>query len=322
MSLLIPQRCAVEMFSNLDGMSLGAAKAGFKTLLHTDISNEAERAHLHYQRRASENDPGHINEHFVKKDIRRFSAAEMKAVLRKKYRIDIEKTPLGCVMGGPPCFGSTRQNPNQRANFHPLNRLMFEYLDRIRDLKPLTAWMEQVPAIFDNSMAPLRTQLEFKLRSMIEYDWDWVVLNAKEYGCFQARERLTLILIHKSLGKKVSFPEPLQLDLSTQSAFSVLGAEQFRVCQFQSPPRNAHIKPFGTLTSSEYEVFINERWHKMTIAQRLKLAHMVGMGLEDVFSESILKILLGMMVLPPFAEAVMTHIAGILREAGVEGWDR
>jgi len=145
------------------------------------------------------------------------------------------------------------------------------------------------------------------------YYWDCEGLNAANFGAFQSRKRAIFILTRKDLGIRPTFPEPQNIDLSRQSAFATIGAELIRNDQFKKSPNKKRIidgrtNVFSTMTSSKVHIFRNDRWQEITLADRKILAHMEDFNMSSVLEEHILVKKLGMMVIPPFAEALCRHV--------------
>lgn len=90
--------------------------------------------------------------------------------------------------------------------------LFFEALRIIKDYKPKFAIAENVKALTSKKFTK-----EFKtvLESLDEagYNNYWQVLNAKDYGIPQNRERVFIISIRKDIDKGFTFPEPFPLEL-------------------------------------------------------------------------------------------------------------
>lgn len=90
--------------------------------------------------------------------------------------------------------------------------LFFEALRIIEDFSPKFAIAENVKALTSKKFSE-----EFKtvLESLDEagYNNYWKVLNAKDYGIPQNRERVFIISIRKDIDKGFTFPEAIPLDL-------------------------------------------------------------------------------------------------------------
>lgn len=103
--------------------------------------------------------------------------------------------------------GFTDENGNRTRS-----GLFFEALRIIEEFKPKFAIAENVKALTSKKFTE-----EFKivLESLEEagYNNYWQVLNAKDYGIPQNRERVFIISIRKDIDKGFSFPQPIPLEL-------------------------------------------------------------------------------------------------------------
>lgn len=103
--------------------------------------------------------------------------------------------------------GFTDENGNRTRS-----GLFFEALRIIEDFQPKFAIAENVKALTSKKFTE-----EFKtvLESLEEagYNNYWQVLNAKDYGIPQNRERVFIISIRKDIDKGFTFPAPIPLEL-------------------------------------------------------------------------------------------------------------
>ena len=90
--------------------------------------------------------------------------------------------------------------------------LFFEALRIIEATKPKIAIAENVKNLTGKKF---KEQFELVLKSLEEagYSNYWKVLNAKDYGILQNRERVFIISIRKDIDKGFEFPEPFPLKL-------------------------------------------------------------------------------------------------------------
>ena len=90
--------------------------------------------------------------------------------------------------------------------------LFFEALRIIEDYKPKFAIAENVKALTSKKFTE-----EFKIvldgLDQAGYNNYWQVLNAKDYGVPQNRERVFIISIRKDIDKGFTFPQPIPLEL-------------------------------------------------------------------------------------------------------------
>lgn len=301
------KKIAFGLFSNLQGLETGARRAGFNAPFSSDIEELASTvAPVIWEHKGKDI--------FLVKDVRDLIFDKDIRNALNAIGIDIAKGELDLLVGGPPCFGITLLNANFRSVFHALNFLMIEMLRLVKEIQPKVVLIEQVPTLLSKPMRPFFNYFVNEIELLGNYHWDVKVLNAENFGCFQSRNRAMIMLVRKDLVVKPSYPAPNPVDMNKQSAFATIGAELIRHKGFkkQSGDRvriiDGRTKLFPTMTSSDVEIFRNGLWQKLTIQDRKVLAHMDEYDFNGLISDAELTKKLGMMVLPPFAEAICRHI--------------
>lgn len=288
-----------SFFHGVGGMSKGAAKAGFETLYATDIMDAAEQAFY------LNNCEGYFdNLDFFQNDADNIT----KKILKSSNR-QIEYGDIDTVVSGSPCQGMSAVNPN-RNTYNFKNMLMMRQI-RIAGMQGLgakTAWFEQVPGFLDKPMRTFRNEVLAVLNSQTDYTYELRVLNALDYGSFQSRDRVTIIMVRKDIGEP-SFPTPQPIDLNKQALGAVLPyIKAFRYTK-NNTPKTAHDNVINTMTASGdgLQLFDGKLWRGVNTIERQKLSHLEGYNLS-AFKESQCTKLMGNMVQIPFAEAIMRHI--------------
>lgn len=128
--------------------------------------------------------------------------------------LDVEDT-VDLITYGFPCQDISNAG-KQRGFEHEgeLTRsgLFFEALRIIEDYKPKFAIAENVKALVSKKFTK---EFNIVLDSLDKagYNNYWQVLNAKDYGIPQNRERVFIISIRKDIDKGFTFPEPIPLEL-------------------------------------------------------------------------------------------------------------
>ena len=92
--------------------------------------------------------------------------------------------------------------------------LLVEWLRIIRANKPKWAIYENVKALTSNKF---KETFQMFLNELSEYGYNtyWQVLNAKDYGIPQNRERVYVMIVRKDLDNgKFEFPEPFKSDIA------------------------------------------------------------------------------------------------------------
>lgn len=107
------------------------------------------------------------------------------------------------LIGGPPCTDFTKLNVH---NDGERNKLVFQYLRMLKELRPDVAVMEEVTDVLNKK----HKQLFFDfLRQAADCGYKVAIqeMNALHYDSCQGRERCVTIMVHESLGKAPVFPK-------------------------------------------------------------------------------------------------------------------
>ena len=160
----------VDFFCGAGGLSLGFTQNGFVTSLANDIEPCCVDTYAH-------NHPEIPRENIVLGDINTV-IEQLPSLLRFKD-VDI-------VVGGPPCQGFSMAN-RQRLIDDPRNHLYKSFVRAISSIKPRFFVMENV-----KGMLPVSGQVVEDFEK-IGYTVSRKVLNAKDFGVPQNRERLIYI---------------------------------------------------------------------------------------------------------------------------------
>jgi len=172
----------IDLFAGAGGLSLGLEQAGFQVVFANEINATCAETYL-YNRRLSQEQVyvGDINN--LLKNI-------------DDYKHHFNDVSLVC--GGPPCQGFSMAN-RQRLIDDPRNHLYKSYLEFLSITKPKFFIMENVKGMA-KKMDEILDDFHNKLGS--EYDIEYKILNAKDFGIPQNRERL--IVIGNRIGIKSS----------------------------------------------------------------------------------------------------------------------
>ncbi len=160
----------VDLFCGAGGLSLGFTQEGFVTALANDIEACCVDTYAH-------NHPETPRDHIVQGDIR--EVVDHIDELLAGRKVDI-------VVGGPPCQGFSMAN-RQRLIDDPRNHLYKNYVEVVKRVKPSFFVMENV-----KGMLSVAEQVKEDFRK-IGYDVECHILNAKDFGVPQNRERLIYI---------------------------------------------------------------------------------------------------------------------------------
>ena len=166
----------IDLFCGSGGLSLGFTQEGFVTALANDIEECCVSTYAH-------NHPETERKYIVQGDIREIVDHLEELVSGKE--IDI-------VVGGPPCQGFSMAN-RQRLIDDPRNYLYKNYVEIVKRVKPKFFVMENV-----KGMSSVADQVVDDFKA-IGYEVCYEILNAKDFGVPQNRERL--IYIGNRIGK-------------------------------------------------------------------------------------------------------------------------
>lgn len=160
----------IDLFCGAGGLSLGFSQEGFVTVLANDIEPCCIETYAH-------NHPETERKYIVKGDIR--EVVDHLEELVSGEKIDI-------VVGGPPCQGFSMAN-RQRLIDDPRNYLYKNYVEIVNRTKPEFFVMENVKGMY--SVAEQVVE-DF---NKVGYEVSYEILNAKDFGVPQNRERLIYI---------------------------------------------------------------------------------------------------------------------------------
>ena len=163
----------IDLFAGAGGLSLGLEQAGFEVVFANEINSTCAETYL-YNRNLSNDQMfvGDIND--LIKNIDKY----------KKYFKDVS-----LVCGGPPCQGFSMAN-RQRLIDDPRNNLYKSYLEFLSNIMPEFFIMENVKGMA-NKIDEILEDFHNKLGN--QYNIEYQILNAKDFGIPQNRERLIVI---------------------------------------------------------------------------------------------------------------------------------
>jgi DNA (cytosine-5)-methyltransferase 1 len=127
----------------------------------------------------------------------------------KQYR---DKVDL--FVGGSPCQSFSLVG-KQRGLEDTRGTLFYEYARLVKEIQPKVFIYENVKAVLSNDNGKTWETMA-KAFDELDYSWTKAILNAKDYGVPQNRERVFVVGIRKDLKtlKDFAFPAPLPLDKS------------------------------------------------------------------------------------------------------------
>lgn len=165
---------SVDLFSGVGGLTQGMHEAGFQTELAFEIDELASRAYK----------SNHKKTKIITKDIRTVDLSKVQKRLGNKT--------IHLLAGCPPCQGFSalrRLNKPQPVN-DERNYLIKEYVRFVKELKPYTFMMENVPGLSLDALFEWALE-EFEKAGYFKPSWK--IVNIKDYGVPQSRKRLVLV---------------------------------------------------------------------------------------------------------------------------------
>ena len=178
----------LDLFCGAGGFSYGMEKnSKFKTIIALDNDENAGDT-FKKNMPNSEVIIGDITEKEIRNNI---------IELSKKLKINM-------IIGGPPCQGFSNKGKKLGLN-DPRNFLFREYLSFVKELKPEVFVIENVRAILSTSDGWFKEQIVNEIEEM-GYKVEYGVLNAKDFGVPQARQRAFFIC---STDKEIALPTPI-----------------------------------------------------------------------------------------------------------------
>lgn len=177
---------AIDLFSGCGGLTEGMHQAGFTTKLAFEINDVASRVY----------EANHKTTHIIRSDVRNVSIKDVKSKLGNQ-------TIIHLLAGCPPCqgFSSVRRLNKISPIDDPRNSLILEYVRFVKELKPYTIMMENVPGLLNYELFHQAVETLRKIGYFVDYN----VVNVKNYGIPQSRKRL--VLVGSRLGEIKIAPE-------------------------------------------------------------------------------------------------------------------
>lgn len=126
------------------------------------------------------------------------------------------KDKVDLFVGGSPCQSFSLVG-KQRGLEDTRGTLFYEYARLVDEIRPKVFIYENVKALLSNDEG--RTwQTVKQVFTDLNYVWDYKVLNAKDYGIPQNRERVFVVGFRNDLklNKKFDFPMPIKLEKTMQ----------------------------------------------------------------------------------------------------------
>jgi DNA (cytosine-5)-methyltransferase 1 len=188
----------LDLFAGAGGFSEGLRQAGFHTIAANDIDSWAGATYeLNHHGWGTKFIPGDIASKNVQEHL--FDA--------------VGGQELDAIVGGPPCQGFSQVRNHDRLINDPRNILYRHYVSVIRELRPRTFVMENVPGLANLAGGAARNQIIEDLSIDGEYLVESRVLDAAAFGVPQNRLRILFVGVRSDLKQSPQFPRSQFCDL-------------------------------------------------------------------------------------------------------------
>lgn len=203
----------LDLFSGAGGLSAGLDSVkGITTVAALDFDKYALETYKKNFPNASVV-CGDITDKQVKKEIIKIS---------KEKRVNM-------IVGGPPCQGFSLKGKNLGME-DPRNFLFLEYFDLVKEIRPEIFVIENVKNLLNSENGYFKDQIISNFSSL-GYIINYGVLNAKDFGVPESRERAIII---GSLSKSVGLPKGLDTHVTVRDAISDLAYLESGEGEFES----------------------------------------------------------------------------------------
>jgi len=163
----------VDLFAGCGGLSFGFERAGFNVVFSNDINPVSANTYM-------EN---------IEIDKDCFYVGDINNILESFDKFERHFNNIDLISGGPPCQGFSMAN-RQRMIDDPRNILYKSFLDILKKSRPKFFIMENVKGMMNRIDEII---VDFQNALGKGYDISHAVLNAKDFGIPQNRERLFVI---------------------------------------------------------------------------------------------------------------------------------
>ena len=206
----------IDLFAGCGGLSLGLEQAGFYPVYVNELNNDALNTYLINR---SEYKHLHLKE-FHSNDIKELSGSKKKLEeLSKnlKSKFNIKKGDLSLVVGGPPCQGYSgighRRSYKVDKERIPSNYLYKEMYKVIEHFNPKAFIFENVRGLLSARWTKNGVKGEIfndvlkQFSKLSNYNYDYSLVQSKDYGVPQNRPRVLVIGIRKDIKSKINKEE-------------------------------------------------------------------------------------------------------------------
>lgn len=206
----------MDLFAGCGGLSLGLEQAGFHPAFVNELNNDAIESYLinrEIEHPYLRDEIFHCND--VKELVlKKGRLNKIKAELKNQLNIDIKNGGLDLLVGGPPCQGFSgighRRSYGVDKEQLPSNHLFEDMAYLVSALNPKIFLFENVKGLLSAKWTSFGVKGEIwndvfaTFDALEDYEVDFSLVRAKDYGVAQNRPRVLLVGIRKDLLEKRS----------------------------------------------------------------------------------------------------------------------
>jgi len=233
-----------DLFCGAGGFSLGALRAGFKTVISCERNPHACATYRHNFERY-----GHRT-HLAEGDITRFTPHEL------MDQAGIKPGELDIVIGGPPCQGFSVHNPRNRLSRDKRNHLVLTYLSLVEQMRPKYFLIENVPGLLRPGHRWVLNTIRRRGAAAGFIIEGPAALNARDFGVPQNRQRVFLLGRRRGIPLPENWPPKPTHFSPTSAEVVVRGLPAWRTARVvfdralpNDDPDNRHMKPGPALAA-------------------------------------------------------------------------
>jgi len=210
----------VDLFAGCGGLSLGLENAGFQPVYVNELNHDAMATYLENRKSTKEGarllEPGFFS-HDIKSELvlKRGAVTALSRRIAATFEVDPRAGELDLVVGGPPCQGFSgighRRSYSIDKEQLPSNHLYEDMLYVVGKLQPKLFLFENVKGLLSARWTPngekgeiwrdIRGEFQEQLKN---YQIDWSLVHAKEYGVPQNRPRVLMVGIRRDIARKAN----------------------------------------------------------------------------------------------------------------------
>lgn len=219
-----PTFSVVDLFAGAGGFSLAAHELGAKILAAIEFDKDAcDTYKTNIIKRLGQKTK------LYEQDILNLTPIQLMS--------DIALPPrsLDLLIGGPPCQGFSSHRINNTGIDDPRNKLLIRYFDFVHEIQPKVFLVENVPGLLWKRHEKYLNEFMMLGRENGYFIKDPVIINAKDYGIPQNRNRVFILGIRMDVNyQKIQWPpaqthfDPKEKKQSWKTASTV----------FEMPPQN------------------------------------------------------------------------------------